>query len=151
MTRSWLLLAAVVFLDSHAAAAQERPAPKDSARISIAGCAHDRTFIVGQPPEGEPVRSDIEPGRRFRMNGAKRTLADIKAHQTALLEITGLVRRADLEKPRRIGIAGGRVRIGGGRPQAPIGSGPASSPAYSEAIIDVEGWRVLPGECKAER
>ena len=132
--------------DRNVAAQQERPVPKDSSRVSIPGCARNRTFIVGRAPEGEPVRSDIEPGRRFKMNGAKQTLGDIKAHERTLIEITGLVRQADLDPPRGIGI-GSRVRIGGGQPQSPIGSGPATSPAYAEAIIDVEGWRPLPGDC----
>ena len=141
------LLAVAMALSSAAlVGAQERPVPKDSARVSIAGCARNRTFIVGRAPEGEPVRSDIEPGRRFKMNGAKPTLADIKAHERTLIEVTGLVRQADLNPPRGIGI-GSRVRIGGGQPQSPIGSGPATSPAYAEAIIDVEGWRALPGDC----
>jgi hypothetical protein len=141
-----LLAVAIAVASAALVTAQERPVPKDSSRVSIAGCARNRTFIVGRAPEGEPVRSDIEPGRRFKMNGAKPTLADIKAHERTLIEVTGLVRQADLDPPRGIGI-GSRVRIGGGQPQSPIGSGPATSPSYAEAIIDVEGWRALPGEC----
>jgi hypothetical protein len=45
-------------------AAQEREVPRDSARISIPGCAKDRRFIVAERLKGEPVRSDIRPGRR---------------------------------------------------------------------------------------
>jgi len=145
--RGYLLPVAVALTCVAAAVAQERPVPRDSSRVSIPGCAHNRTFIVGRAPEGEPVRSDIEAGRRFKMNGEKQTLADIKAHERTLIEVTGLVRRADLDPPRGVGIAGGRVRIGGGRPQSPIGNGPATSPAYAESIIDVESWRALPGDC----
>jgi len=142
------LLAVVAALASTAViAAQERPVPKDSSRVALPGCARNRTFIVGRAPEGEPVRSDVEPGRRFKLNGAKQTLSEIKAHERTLIEVTGLVRRADLDPPRGVGIAGGRVRIGGGQPQSPVGSGPATSPAYAEAIIDVESWRPLPGDC----
>jgi hypothetical protein len=141
------LLAVAITLASAAlvAAQQERPVPKDSSRVSIPGCARNRSFIVGRAPEGEPVRSDIEPGRRFKMNGAKPTLSDIKAHERMLIEVTGLVRRADLDPPRGIGI-GSRVRIGGGQPVSPVG-GSATSSAYAEAIIDVESWRPLPGDC----
>jgi hypothetical protein len=141
-----LLAVAAALASIAVVAAQERPVPKDSSRVSIPGCARDRTFIVGRAPEGEPVRSDVAPGRRFKMNGAKQTLADIKAHQRGLIEVTGLVRQADL-KERGIGIAGGRVRIGGGAPQSPLGNGPATDPRYDEAIIDVESWRTLPGDC----
>ena len=138
---------AVVLASASVVAAQERPVPKDSARVSIPGCARNRTFIVGRAPEGEPVRSDVEPGRRFKLNGAKQMLADIKAHERTLIEVTGLILQADLNPPRGVGIAGGRVRIGGGQPQSPVGSGPATNPGYGEAIIDVESWRQLPGDC----
>ena len=146
MKRNLFALAAAVAAVA-LAAAQERPVPKDSERVSIPGCARNRSFIVGRAPEGEPVRSDVEPGRRFKLNGAKPTLADIKAHERNLIEVTGLVLQRDLHPPKGVGIAGGRVRIGSGRPQSPLGNGPATDPGYGEALIDVESWRALPGDC----
>ena len=122
--------------------------PKDSARVSIAGCAHKATFIVARPPEGEPVRSDIAPGRRFKLSGPKATLAEIKAHESDMIEVTGIIRKADLTGPPGVGIAGGRVRISPGNPQAPLGS-PVNNPGYNQAIMDVEGWRPLPASCSA--
>lgn len=132
-------------------AAQERPVPKDSARISIPGCSSDRRFIVTQPAGHEPVRSDIRPGRRFRLNGKKELLKDIKAHEGSMIEVTGLVKQSDLSE-RGIGMAGGRVRIGGGPPRAPMGGAGGNTSVgtdsgYSEAIIDVESWRQLPDPC----
>ena len=129
------------------AVAQERPVPKDSARVSIPGCAHNRAFIVARPPEGEPVRSDIKEGRRFRLSGSKQVLADIKAHQRDMIEVTGLVRLNDLSGPPGVSLGGGRVRIGPGNPQAPLGANGAFDPHYSEATMDVESWRPLPASC----
>jgi hypothetical protein len=132
-----------------AAAAQEKPVPRDSSRISIPGCAKDRRFIVAERPGHMPVRSDIRPGRRFRLNGKKELLADLKKHDGTMIEVTGLVRKSDLQE-RGIGIAGGRVRIGGGAPRAPMGGrggGVGTDPIYDEAIIDVESWRPLPDSC----
>lgn len=126
--------------------AQEREVPKDSSRISIPGCARDRRFIVAERPSHEPVRSDIRPGRRFRLNGDKRLLAEIKQQEGSMIEVTGLVRQSDLRE-RGIGMAGGRVRIGGGAPQAPVGGGVGRDAGYSEVIIDVEAWRPLPDAC----
>ena len=127
---------------------QERPVPKDSARVAIAGCVRNRSFITTQPPENEPVRTNIAPGRRFRLSGPKDVLALIKAHPNDMLEVTGLVRQADLAPPRGIGIAGGRIRIGPGTNQAPLGgAGGAPGNGYNEATIDVEGWRVLAASC----
>ena len=132
--------------------AQERPVPKDSARISIPGCASDRRFIVAERPGHEPARSDIQPGRRFRLNGKKEMLKEIDAREGSMIEVTGLVKQSDLTQ-RGIGMAGGRVRIGGGPPRAPMGgtANVGTDPGYNEAIIDVESWRPLPDACPGER
>ncbi len=126
--------------------AQEREVPSDSARISIPGCSRGRTFIVGDRIEGETVRSDIEPGRRFRMAGERTLLDEIEARSRTMLEITGLVRRAQLAGPGGIVLGGGRIRIGGAPPQAPM-SDPSRSPGVLQATIDVESWRELPRPC----
>jgi hypothetical protein len=143
-----LILAALVLLSSSFAQAQEKKIPKDSSRISIPGCAKDRTFIVAQSPEHEPVRSDVEPGRRFRLSAPKKVLNDIKAHQGSMIEVTGLVRTGQLAGPGGIAIAGGRIRIGGASPQQPI-SDPRRDPLYNQVVIDVESWRQLPDPCPA--
>lgn len=127
--------------------AQEKEVPKDSSRISIPGCAKDRRFIVAQRLDHEPVRSEIRPGRRFRLNGPKKVLEEIKKTEGSMIEVTGLVRQSDLTE-RGIGMAGGRVRIGGGSPTAPVGT-PGRDPGYNEVIIDVEAWRPLPESCSA--
>jgi len=130
-------------------AQEEKPVPKDSTRVSIAGCARKTTFIVAKAPEGEPVRSDIEPGRRFKLSGKKDVLSQIKAHEPEMIEVTGIIRTADLGKPSGIGVAGGRIRIGAGNPQEPLG-GPSTAPlGYSQAVMDVESWRPLPASCPA--
>ena len=132
------------------AAAQERPVPKDSSRISIPGCSKDRRFIVAERPGHEPVRSDIRAGRRFRLNGKKDLLEEIKKQDGTMIEVTGLVKQSDLTE-RGIGMAGGRVRIGGGPPRAPMGgtADVGRDPGYNEVVIDVESWRPLPDSCPA--
>jgi hypothetical protein len=128
------------------AAAQEKPLPKNEVRVQIPGCAYNRTFLSGTSPKGEPVGA-IKEGRRFKMNGSKELLADIKKQEPSMIEITGRIRRADLDDTRGVDVGGG-VRVGGGRPQAPVGAG-AGGPAlgYNEVIIDVESFRLLPDRC----
>jgi hypothetical protein len=138
-----LLLAAVPLL---AQEDQERKVPKDSALVSIQGCAKGRTFIVAERSEHRPTTSDIDPGRRFRLSGPKDILKDIEARERTMIEITGLVRKSQLAGPGGIAIAGGRVRIGGAMPRSPIND-PARDPAYNQAVIDVESFRLLPDEC----
>jgi hypothetical protein len=128
---------------------QEREVPKDSMRLSIPGCAKDRRFIVAERTGHEPVRSDIRAGRRFRLNGKKDLLNDIKKQDGTMIEVTGLVRKMDLEE-RGIGMAGGRIRVGGALPRARMGSTDVGQDSgYQEVVIDVESWRPLPDTCPA--
>ncbi|HEX7086874.1 MAG TPA: hypothetical protein VF198_10955 [Vicinamibacterales bacterium] len=150
--RHWIPAAMTVALLALPAAAQEgKKVPRDSARISISGCAYNRSFIVQRGPGHEPVRSDIAPGRRFRLQGKKKLLNEIKAQRGSMVEVTGLVRIADLSNRRGVNIGG--VRIGGGPPRAPLGGSTARTTemtGYDEAIIDVESWRPIAATCPAK-
>jgi len=130
--------------------AQEKKVPKDSVRLSVPGCVDGRTFIVMRRERAEPVQSEVEPGRRFHLNGDKGMLKEMQTQKATMVEITGLVRKSQV-KETGIGVAGGRIRIGGGQPQAPVGGGAGvgRSPYYDDAILDVESWRSLPDACPA--
>ena len=130
--------------------AQERPVPSDSARVAIPGCSKDRTFIVAETPEHEPRQVEIAPGRRFRLSGEKDVLNDIKKREGRMIEVTGLVRKADLKGPSGIAVAGGRVRIGAGMPQSPTGDPAHGVTGYEQAVLDVEGWRLLGENCSVK-
>ena len=132
---------------SVALAAQEEPSvPKDSALVSINGCAKNGIFTVGERREDQPGTLEIQPGRRFRLNGPKTLLNEIKAHRRTVMQVTGLIRKADVQ-PQGVGVLGGRVRIGGAVPRDPI-SNPARDPAYNQAVIDVRSWKALTGDCR---
>ena len=140
-----LILAAVPVA---AFAQEEKQPPADSSRVSIQGCAKGRNFVTTEPPETEPSRVYVPAGRRFRLNGPKTMLADIKKQEGMMIEVTGLVKKSDLREPNGLPIRGGRVTIGGGTPQAPLGGGGMSnSPMFSEAVLDLESWRPLPESC----
>jgi hypothetical protein len=124
-------------------AAQEKPVPSDSARITIPGCAKDRAFVVDQPHGREIAASDIQPGRRFRLSGKREVLADIHRREGTMVEITGLVRKSDLAGPGGVRLFGGRVRIGGA-PQRDA----MRDPMYNQVVIDVEGFQLLPDSCR---
>ncbi len=142
-----LLLAALALTSVTLLDAQERKVPKDSERVSIPGCASGRTFIAGMPPGHEPVRSDVQEGRRFRLSGPKKILEDIRIREGMMVEVTGLVRKSQLAGPGGVSIAGGRIRIGGSTPQNPIYADPRRDPLYNQVVIDVESWRQLPEAC----
>src|SRR5687768_18327419 len=90
-----ILLAGLVVACGAALAAQEREVPKDSALVTIQGCANDRTFIVGARSEEQPGTLEIDPGRRFRLNGPTKILDEIKKRQSRTVEVTGLIRKND--------------------------------------------------------
>jgi hypothetical protein len=130
-------------------AAQEREVPKDSVRLSIPGCVEGRRFIVMRRDQPEPVDAEVQPGRRFRLNGPKKLLEEMQEQKATMVQVTGLVRRSQVTE-RGVAVAGGRVRIGGGAPQAPVGgSGAGRDSMYNEAVLDVESWRSLPDSCPA--
>ena len=144
-------IAMALLLSATLAAAQEgeKPVPRDSARVTLQGCANGRTFIVGPRSEHASANVQIEPGRRFRLNGPKKVLDEIKSDEDHMVEIVGLVRKADLQPQRGVAIAGGRVRIGGADPRQPVG-GVTTAPAYNQITIDVETSRPLPDTCPAK-
>lgn len=124
--------------------AQERTVPSDSARITIPGCAKERRFIVARTAAHETARSVVEPGRRFRLNGKKPLLEEIKKQQAYMVEVTGLVRQADLSGPGGVSVGG--VRIGGGPPQAGVADARRNM-GTMDPVIDVESWRPLADPC----
>jgi hypothetical protein len=142
-----LIVGLVVAMAGTLPAQEGEEVPKDSDLVSIRGCARDRNFIVAPRTEDQPGTLEIEPGRRFRLNGPKKLLDEIKARQRTIIEVTGLIRKADLTQPG-VGILGGRVRIGGGMPQSPV-SDPTRDPSYNQAVIDVRSYRVMTGDCPA--
>ena len=141
-----LLLATLVLSSGALLYPQEREIPKDSVLVTMQGCARGRTFIVGPRTEHSPGNSEIEPGRRFRLNGPKKILDDIKARESSMVEVTGLVRKGQLGGPGGISVAGGRIRIGGALPRD---NNPARTANYNEVVIDLEGYRMLAEPCPA--
>lgn len=139
-----VLVALRTVLATAAAAGQEKPVPSDSSRITIAGCAHDRAFVVGTPEGREAAASGVQPGRRFRLSGPRAVLNDIRRREATMVEITGLVRKSALDGPGGLRIFGGRVRIGGAMPREPV-----RDPMYNQTVIDVEGFQLLPDPCPA--
>lgn len=122
--------------------AQEKPVPKDSTRIFINGCAKGQMFTVGPILEDQPGRSDIKPGARFRLNGPKNVINEIKAHKGTMIEVTGLIKKGQYA-PGGIAL-GGHVSVGAA---TPMDNNPTRSANAPQSIIDVEGWRPLVGSC----
>jgi len=139
-----LILVAVVGVSAQET---EKKVPKDSTRISIPGCSRGSAFVVTASPEAERTSTEIATGRRFRLTGQRSLLNEIKAHEGTIIEVTGIIKKSDLNGPGGISLGGGRVRIGGGPPQDPVGGVVGNAPQSGNAILDVEGWRPLGESC----
>lgn len=143
MSRTTLVGLLIALSASWVLAQETKPVPKDSLRISIPGCAKNAVFTTGKRTVDEPGTLDVAEGVHMHMNGSKKVMADIKAHQATMIEITGIVRRSDLD-PGGISLGKG-VTIKPG--PAPSGSTMGGVPLASQIQIDVESWRQIPGEC----
>lgn len=125
------------------AAQEPKPVPKNSVRVSVPGCTKGFIFTAGRRTSDQPGSATVPEGMHLRMNGPKEMIKDIKAHEGSMIEITGLVRKGQIDTAG-VGIGGG-VRISPG--PSPSG-GTTPGPVMSSPIqIDLEGWRPAIGDC----
>jgi hypothetical protein len=138
-----VITVAVAVLSGPLVAQESKPAPKDSVRVFIPGCTKGFIFTAGPRTEDQPGSVDILQGMHLRMNGPKKMMAEIKAHEGSMIVITGLMKKGQY-KPDGVGIGGG-VRITPG--PSPAGGSVPGNPSVSRILIDVEGWRPAVGDC----
>ena len=137
-----VIIFSITVLSGPLAPQETKPVPKDSMRVSIPGCTKGFIFTAGRRTQDEPGSVDIPEGTHLRMNGPKSMMAEIKAHQGSMIEITGLMKKGQ-HKPDGVGIGGG-VRI---TPGPATGGGLPGDPSVRQMFIDVEGWRPVVGAC----
>src|SRR6478609_11215442 len=80
-------------LTAPAVAQEKKPVPKDSVRVSIPGCTKGYVFTAGRRTADEPGSVSVPEGTHFRMNGPKKLIAEIKAQEGSMIELTGLTRK----------------------------------------------------------
>jgi hypothetical protein len=140
MRTTTVIIAAVTLLSGPLLAQERKPVPKDSVRVSIPGCTKGYVFTAGSRTVDEPGSVSVPEGTHFRMNGPKKLIAEIKAHEGSMIELTGVTKRGQY-------LPGG-VAIGGGVRVSPGPSGGSlGSPVANQLSIDVEGWRPVEGAC----
>src|SRR4051812_29581664 len=107
-----VMLSAVALLGRPLLGQERKPVPKDSARVSIPGCTKGYIFTAGRRTADEPGSVSVPEGMHFRMNGPKKLIAEIKAQEGSMIELTGLTKRGQFG-PDGVNVGGG-VRIGPG-------------------------------------
>ncbi len=125
-------------------AQESKPVPKDSVRVYVPGCTKGMIFTAARRTEDQPSSVDIPEGMHLRMNGPKKLMTEIKAHEGSKIEITGLMKKGQYG-PDGVSVGGG-VRIAPA-PGPGGGGGLLPSPAAGQNFIDVEGWRPVVGSC----
>jgi len=138
--RSVAVFIAAAALSVVLSAQETKKVPKDSVRVALPGCTKGYVFTAGQRTVDEPGSFSVAEGTHLRMNGPKKLMAEIKAHEGSMVEITGLMKKS---QPGQ-GITVGGIRIA----PAPAGPGGMASPTVTQIQIDVEGWRPLNGACR---
>ena len=118
----------------------KRKVPEDSVELTVIGCLKGRVLKTI-----EQRQKDVESGpyvgeRTFRLAGKKDVMKVVTEHDRQLVEVVGIVRRADLDDK---GVTVGRVAISGGPPVADR----HPSPAANVAVMDVESVRVRASSC----
>ena|SRR5215203_626896 len=134
-------LALAVLTGGLAAAQEEKPVPKGSSRVYVPGCSKGYVFTAGPRTEDRPGIA-VPSGTHLRMAGKKELIEEIKAREGTRIEIAGLVKNGQLGEGGIRVAPGVRVQ---GAPSPSGGLGPGTG--VSQVMIDVEGWRQIPGEC----
>ena len=136
-------LVAVAALFTVVFAQETKPVPKDSVRVAIPGCTKGYVFTAGPRTLEEPGNFEIREGMHLRMNGPKKLMAEIKAHEGSMIEITGLMKKGQYNDGIDLG-RGVRIMPGPSGPGGALGS-----PTANQIQIDVEGWRPIVGDCRS--
>jgi hypothetical protein len=143
LLKAAMLILALVIGSTSLFAQEAKPVPKNSMRVAIPGCTKGQIFTAARRTEEEPGSVNVPEGTHIRMNGPKKLIAEIKAHEGSMIQVTGIMKRGQA--------APGGIRLGGG---VGISAGPVSGPGGQtpsavggQLFIDVEGWRVANGTC----
>lgn len=109
-----LLLSLALAFSAISGQQETKPVPKDSMLVEARGCLKGRIFTATAPIEHEgALRGPDISGRHFRVNGKKELTNQVKQHDGHTVEISGIVRKADLsEEGVGFKVGGARVVIG---------------------------------------
>jgi hypothetical protein len=139
------LCIAVALLGGSLAAQEEKPVKQNEIRVSIPGCTKGYVFTVGARTPDQPGTVDLREGMHLRMTGPRKLIGELKAHEGSMVEITGTMKKGQLN-PEGIGIGGG-VRVTPGVAPGAGGGTVSLSRGADVPIIDLEGWRPAIGNC----
>jgi hypothetical protein len=124
---------------------EKKKVPKDSIELTVIGCLTGRVLKTLDQRRSDVESSPYVGERTFRLSSKKDVTEQIKKEQHHLVEVTGIVKRSDLDSR---GIKAGPIAINGGKPVASTRGIP--SPAEDVAVMDVSSLRRRSSSCTPE-
>jgi hypothetical protein len=125
---------------------QEKPrVPKDSIELTVVGCLTGRALKTVQNRQAEVESGPYVGERTFRLAGKKDVMEEVKRQNGHLVEVVGIVKRADLDEK---GVKVGRVQVQGASPVGNTRGMP--SPAENVAVMDASSVRMRSSSCTPE-
>jgi hypothetical protein len=115
--------------------------PKDSIELTVTGCLKGRVLKASETRTRDVESSPYVGGKSFRLASKKAVTEDIKKHDGHLVEVTGIVKRSDLE-PR--GVRVGRIQVAGSHSTSPNG---LPDPAENVLVMDALAVRFRATAC----
>src|SRR5262245_34915002 len=93
---------------------QERPKiPKDSIQVVVTGCLKGRVLAASDVRQPDVQSGPDIRNRSFRLAGKKEVMNTVKKEDGHVVEVTGILKKADMSEPG-MRMAGGGVTVGGG-------------------------------------
>ena len=119
---------------------EKKKVPEDSVELTVIGCLKGRVLktVANRPRDVES--SPYVGERTFRLAGKKDVMKAVEENDRRLVEVVGIVRRADLDDK---GVSVGGVTFSGGPPVA----GRRPDPAANTPVMDVESVRLRSSSC----
>jgi hypothetical protein len=143
------LFTLVLLLPALTAGTQEtKSVPKDSVEVHARGCLKGRVFTATPRPddEGAGTGPDVT-GRHFRVTGPREVMDVVKKHNSHLVEVVGIVRKASLDD-QGIGMrVGDRTRVVIGAPGTDPTRMNTRTMAPNVAAMDLTAVRFLSDNC----
>jgi hypothetical protein len=121
---------------------EKRRVPEDSVQLTVVGCLKGRVLRTIDQRQRDVESGPYVGARTFRLAGKKDVIATVKKYDRKLVEVVGLVRRADLDDK---GVKVGGITVSGGPPV----SGRPAGPGANIPVMDVETVRLRAGSCSS--
>lgn len=143
-------LALLLALFTLPAQAQDaRPVPAGSVEIGARGCLQGRVFTAVPRTEKDGAVGPDVSGRSFRLAGSRALLDQVTWYNGSLVQVTGVVREAELNRP-----------VPGARPGTSVGNPPRLDPTRTNVrttptgglpVMDLRSVRLVSNTCPTQQ